>query len=198
MASTDLIGAYRAALAPNLPPDVLEEILDGLQETRDDLLARGLGPDAAAATAILEFGEPDIVVAAFTKNAPGRRHAIRLLSTGPLFALLWGIALITSSAWTWPIPRPVEITYGLTLLAVVTVLIGVLTTTQPTKTRRAGHAGTMLILLDVTMLSAVTFVAPALTWMMAPAVAASLIRIVAVAPRLPAVLAAYPASPARP
>jgi hypothetical protein len=197
MASTDLIGAYRAALARHLPHDVLEEILDGLHETRDDLLTQGLDPDAAAATAILEFGEPDLVVAAFTKNAPGRRHAIRLLATGPVFALLWGAALITSSAWTWPIPRPVEIAYATTLLAVVAVLIGVLTTTQPTKTRRAGYAGTVLILLDIAMLGAVTFVAPAVTWMMAPAVAASLIRILAVAPRLPAVLTAYPAGPAR-
>jgi hypothetical protein len=197
MASTDLIGAYRAALARQLPPDVLEEILDGLEETRADLLRQGLDPDAATAKAILDFGEPDLVVAAFTKNAPGRRHAVRLLATGPVFGLLWGTALITSRAWTWPISRLVEIAYGTTLLAVVALLIGVLTTTQPTKTRRAGYAGIGLILLDLGMLGAVTFAAPALTWMIAPAVAASLIRILAVAPRLPALLAAYPAGAAR-
>jgi hypothetical protein len=197
MASTNLIGAYRAELARQLPPDVLEEILDGFHETRDHLLTQGLDPDAATAAAIAEFGQPSVVVAAFTKNAPGRRHAVRLLATGPVFALLWGTALITSSAWTWPVPRLVEIAYGTTLLAVVGVLIGVLTTTQPTKTRRAGYAGTALILLDLGMVGAVTFAAPTLTSIMVPAVAASLIRILAVAPRLPSVLTAYPAGARR-
>jgi len=189
VASDDVIGAYRARLARELPTAVVDELLDGLEETRDRFSSQGLAPEAATAAAVHEFGRPADVVAAFTRNSPGRRQAVRLLATGPIFALLWGTALITSRAWTWPVPRPLEIAFGVTLLAIVGVLVTVLATTHPAKTRRAGYAGAALIMLDLAMLSAVTFAAPNLTWAMGPAIAASLIRITTLTPKLPSVLA---------
>jgi len=189
MADDELIGAYRAELAQRLPSDVLDELLDGLVETRDALLTRGLDAESANAAALDEFGEPDVVVAAFTRNAPGRRYAVRLLATSPAFALLWGTALIIASAWTWPIPRLLEVAYGVVLLGVACVLLSVLRATNPAATGRAGYAIGGLIVLDVGMLAAVTFAAPALSWTMVPAIAVSLLRIGMVAPRLPTLLA---------
>jgi hypothetical protein len=184
MAGDELISAYRADLAPWLPPEVLEELVDGLVETRDTLLKRGLTPERAAAEAIIEFGRPDDVIAAFTRNAPGRRYAVRLLATGPAFALLWGVALIMSSAWAWPIPRLLEIAYGAALLAIVGVLLGVVLAKTPSGTGRARYAIGGLIVLDVGMLAAVAFAAPALSWTMAPAIVASLLRIGTLTPGL--------------
>jgi hypothetical protein len=89
--------------------------------------------------AVHEFGRPAEVIEAFARNSPGRREAVRLLATGPVFALLWDSSRMTSRAWTWPVPRPLEIAFC-TLLAVVGVLVTVLATTHPAKTRRAGHA----------------------------------------------------------
>lgn len=188
MAGDELIGAYRAELAPRLPPDVLDEVLDGLVETRNSLLDRGLAPEHVTAAAIVEFGHPEAVLTAFTRNAPGRRYAVRLLATGPVFALLWGGALMTTSAWAWPIPRLLEIAYGTALLAVVGVLLGVLLAKNPAGTRRAAYAISGLIVLDLGMLAAVTFAAPVLNWVMAPAIAASLLRVVTLTPRLPSLL----------
>jgi hypothetical protein len=189
VASDDLISDYRARLARELPTAVVDELLDGLEETRDRLSSQGLAPEAAAAAAVHEFGQPAQVIKAFTRSSPGRRQALRLLATGPVFALLWGTALITSRAWTWPVPRPLEIAFGVTLLAVVGVLVTVLATTHLAKTRRAGYAGVALVMLDLAMLSAVAFAAPTLTWVMGPAIAASLIRITTLTPRLPSILA---------
>ena len=189
MAGDELISAYRARLSRELPTAVVDELLDGLEETRERLCEQGLAPHAAAAAAIREFGYPDQVMAAFARNSAGRRQAVGLLAPGPVFALLWGTALISSRAWTWPVPRPLEIAFGVTLLTVVGILFTALTTTHPPKTRRAGYAGTVLILLDLAMLSAVAFAAPALTWIMAPTIGASIIRITTLTPRLPRVLA---------
>jgi hypothetical protein len=188
MADDELVGAYRAELGHRLPPDVFDELLDGLVETRNSLLERGLPPEHATAAAIVEFGRPDAVLAAFTRNAPGRRYAVRLLATGPVFALLWGAVLMTTSAWAWPVPRLLEIAYGAALLAVVGVLLGVLLAKNPAGTGRAAYAISGLIVLDLGMLAAVMFAAPALSWVMAPAIAASLLRLVILTPRLPSLL----------
>lgn len=188
MAGDELIDAYRAELSHRLPPEVLDELLDGLVETRDALIKGGLAPEFATAAAIVEFGQPHTVVAAFTRNAPGHRYAVRLLATGPIYALLWGTALITTSAWAWPIPRLVEIAYGAALLAVVGMLLGVLVAKNPARTGRAGYAISGLIALDLGMLAAVALAAPVLSWVMAPAIAASLLRLVTLTPRLPSLL----------
>jgi len=189
VAGDDVIRAYRARLARELPTAVVDELLDGLEETRDRFSRQGLAPEAAAAAVVREFGQPAEVIAAFTRNSPGRRQAVRLLATGPVIGLLWGTALITSRAWTWPVPRPLEIAFGVTLLTVAGVLVRVLATTHPSKTRQAGYAGAAVVMLDLAMLSAVTFAAPTLTWAMVPAIAASLIRITTLTPRLPGILA---------
>lgn len=188
MASDDLIAAYVAELTRRLPAGVLDELIDGLLETRDRFARQGLAPTAAASAAITEFGHPDDVVAAFVRESPSRRHAVRLLATAPIFAGLWGTALISSQAWTWPVPRPVEIAYGALLLAVAGTLFGVVAARRPGQNRPAAHAGTVLVLLDAAMVIVVLLVAPALTWLMVPALVASIIRIAVVAPRLPRLL----------
>ena len=95
---------------------------------------------------------------------------------------------MTTSAWSWPIPRLLEIAYGTALLAVVGVLLDVLLAKSPAGTERAAYAISGLIVLDLGMLAAVTFAAPALSWVMAPAIAVSLLRLVTLPPRLPSIL----------
>ena len=87
MPGPGLIEDYRAAVSMQLPASIVDELADGLAETYRSYLDQGLGPDAAARAAIAEFGEPALVVAAFTRASPGRRVARRLLMTGPWWAL---------------------------------------------------------------------------------------------------------------
>ena len=54
---------------------VLAEIHDGLTEAIDAHLADGMPPDAAAATAIAEFGDPATVARSFAANWPPLRPA---------------------------------------------------------------------------------------------------------------------------
>ena len=60
--------------------------------------------DAAAEAAVVEFGAPDLIAREFTRAHPARRAARRLLAAGPAVGLCWAVALITSRAWTWPVP----------------------------------------------------------------------------------------------
>lgn len=189
MADHPLIEDYLAILAERLPIDAVEELTDGLEETFQRNLARGMRPDHAARAAIVEFGQPAQVTAAFARYAPGRRAAVRLLATGPIFAALWGSTLITAQAWIWPIPLAAAIVFGATLLTVVGVLVAVASTDNPRTTRLTAPAGATLMLLDLGMLATVAFVAPAVTWPMALAIPASLARIALTAQNLPQILA---------
>jgi hypothetical protein len=90
MPGTSLIGDYLTALSAQLPAPIVEELADGLEQTRLHYLEQGLDPDAAAGAALAEFGEPDVIVAAFTRLSPARRAARRLLATGPVTAAAFG------------------------------------------------------------------------------------------------------------
>src|SRR5262245_38140951 len=104
MSGPSLISDYLAALSADLPPRIVEELADGLEETYRHRLTEGLAEDAAARAAVAEFGEPRVIVAAFTEASRGRKAARRLLATGPLAGLCWAMALIVNRAWTWPAP----------------------------------------------------------------------------------------------
>ncbi len=80
MPHTSLITDYLTALSAQLPAPIVEELADGLDQTHQHYLRQGLGPDAAADAAVAEFGEPQVIVAAFTRLSPARRAARRLLA----------------------------------------------------------------------------------------------------------------------
>jgi hypothetical protein len=123
MAPPRLIGDYLAELAAQLPAPIVAELADGLDQTRRRYLDQGLSADAAAAAAVAEFGDPRVVIAAFTRASPARRAARRLLATGPLVGACWGAALILNRAWTWPVlPIGARILIGAALITVIGLL----------------------------------------------------------------------------
>jgi hypothetical protein len=83
---------------------IVAELQDGLLEAVDAHVARGLTPPAAAGAAVMEFGDPPTVAAAFTPElaaVQARRIALALVRTGPLVGLLWVAAVATSPAPPW-------------------------------------------------------------------------------------------------
>ena len=90
MPGTSLIRHYLTALSAQLPAPIVEELADGLDQTRLHYLEQGLDSDAAAGAALAEFGQPDVILAAFTRLSPARRAARRLLATGPVVGACWG------------------------------------------------------------------------------------------------------------
>jgi hypothetical protein len=190
VAGHQLIDAYLLALARRLPGDAVDELADGLTETYLRHLSSGLDADTAAGAAINEFGQPGQVVAAFVRYSPGRRVARVLLCTGPAVGICWGAALVVSHAWTWPVPIPVRLAFGLTLLAIVASLVAAATGLDSyRRTRLAAAAGLGLIALDTGVLSSVVLVAPPFVWPLALAIPASLIRITLTARAMPRLLA---------
>lgn len=177
MAGHDLIDGYLVELAQQLPSEAVDELADGLEEAYRSHTDSGLEPDAAATMATAEFGRPEQVVEAFARHSAGRRTALALLATGPLFAMAWSTSLVTGNAWTWSVPPGVAVAFGLTLLAAAGALVVAATGRSYRRTRLAGPACAVLVLLDAAMIGAVGLVAPALTWPMGFAVAASLARI---------------------
>jgi hypothetical protein len=117
MPGTGLIGDYLTALSGQLPAPIVEELADGLDQTRQHYLDQGLDADAAAGAAVAEFGEPRVIVAAFTRLSSARHAARRLLATGPVVGACWAAALITSRAWAWPVPGIARFLAGVTGLA---------------------------------------------------------------------------------
>lgn len=186
MAGHHLIDAYLAELAGRLPPEVVDELADGLRETWRHHLARGLGPTAAAHAAIAEFGTPAQVTDAFVADATGRRTARVLLATGPVFGACWGTSLVTARAWTWPIPVTASAAFAFALVAAVGCLAAAATSRHDYRRTRLGDLGAAgLAGLDTVMIAAVTIAAPAPVWPMAVAVPASLVRIAMTVSRLP-------------
>ena len=186
MAGHRLIDASLTALARRLPADAVDELADGLTETYQRHLSGGLAPDAAAGAAIAEFGDPDLIIAAFVRQSPGRRLARKLLGSGPVVGGCWGAALITGHAWTWPVPALARIGFGLTLLAVVAALVLAATTRRSYRlTRLTTASGLGLIVLDTAALACVALAPPAFTWPLAGAVLASLARLTLTARTLP-------------
>jgi hypothetical protein len=178
MASHQLIDTYLAALAQRLPADTVDELADGLIETWQHHLSRGLSGERAAQSAIAEFGGADRIADEFIVQAPGRHLARLLLATGPVIGACWGASLITAKAWTWPVPTSVGAIYALVLLCVVAVLIAAATSRHSFRRTRLGAVGALaIVVLDAAMIAAVAFLAPMLVWPMALALPASLARI---------------------
>jgi hypothetical protein len=190
MASHRLIEDYLADLGRRLPPQVVDELADGLAETWHHHLAAGLPPTQAARTAIAEFGSVEQVTTAFVTQSPARRTARLLLATGPLVGACWGVSLAAAHAWTWPVAPAVAVAYGATLLAVVASLLASATSRRSYRTAQWGAAGSLgLIALDATMLAAVLLIAPTPAAPMLVAVPASLTRIGLTLRSLPRALA---------
>jgi hypothetical protein len=188
MAGHELIDTYLAALGCRLPAEAVDELADGLHEAWHHRLATGLPPADAARAAIAEFGTVEQVVHAFVVDAPGRRSARLLLATGPLVGLSWGAGLVTAHVWTWPVPLPAAVAFGMALIAMAGVLLIAATGTSSLRRTRLGMAGGLgLFALDLTMLAAVFVVAPALSWPMYAAIPASLARMAFTVRSIPAI-----------
>jgi hypothetical protein len=178
MASHQLIDAYLAGLARRLPADTVDELADGLIETWHHHLSDGLAPERAAIAAIAEFGAADAVADEFVAQAPGRRTARLLLLTGPVMGICWGTSLVATRVWTWPVPPALGLAYPAALLATVALLVAAATSRRSyRRARLGGVAALVLIVLDAAMIGAVGMLAPTVGWLLAVAVAASVVRI---------------------
>ena len=191
MPGNTLISSYLAGLHRHLPADLADEVAGGLAEAYEYHLARGYGETAAARAAVSETGDLAQVVGEFTRLAPGRRAARALLATGPLMGACWGAALIAARAWAWPLPGTARAVFGAALLIAVAVL-AIAATSQHSyqRTRLTTLAGPALAILDATMISAALLAAPALTWLLAIAITASLTRITLTVTALPRITTA--------
>jgi hypothetical protein len=190
MAEPSLIGDYLAELSVQLPAPIVAELADGLDQTRQHYLDQGLGPDAAARAALAEFGEPHVILAAFTSASPARRAARRLLVTGPMVGACWGTALITNRAWIWPIPVGARAVVGAALITVIVLLAGAAFSRHYRAAGRAAAAGCIgITTLDAALLITVAFAAPTVIWPVIVAMTASLARITFSTRALRAVLA---------
>jgi hypothetical protein len=189
MAGDELIRAHLSALSRTLPPDIVDELADGLAETWRRHVAGGLEPADAARVAIAEFGTPDQITDAFVTNSPGRRTARLLLASGPIAAVCWGTALITSRAWTWPVPRIGAVLLAAVLLLAIAALVAAATSRHShRRTRFAGVGAIAVATLDIAMLAIALVVAPH-GWPLFPAVTVSLSRIAITVRALPNSLA---------
>lgn len=190
MSGHRLIDSYLATLAGRLPVDVVDELADGLVETYRRQLTAGAGADEAAAAAVDEFGAPDVVVAAFVRQSPGRRLGVRLIRSGPVVGACWAAALLSGGAVAWPVPVPARVVFGVVLVVVVAALaVAVASRTSYRRTLLSGPAGCALLGLDVSAVLAVAVVAPSYTWPLVLASAASLGRVVLTARAMPRLLA---------
>jgi len=189
MAGNQLIDGYLAGLARRLPADAVDELADGLTETYLRYRSGGLETDPAARAAIAEFGDADLVLTAFVRQAPGRRAAWALLFGGPVVGVCWAATLIVDRAWTWPVPRWLAPAIGVTLLVAVAMLVLAATGRRSyRRTQLAAGAGLVVIGLDGAILAAMAFIAPPFVWPLALAVPASLARLTLTARVMPRLL----------
>jgi hypothetical protein len=178
MAESGVIVDYLAVLSAQLPAPVVEELADGLDQTRQRYLNQGLPPAAAARAAIAEFGDPDVILAGFSRLSPARHAARRLLASGPVVGGCWAIALITSRAWSWPVPLAARVLFGIALASIIGLLAAAAFGTKYRSIRWAGTAGCVgITALDTTMLLTTAIVIPAVAWPAIPALAASAARL---------------------
>lgn len=178
MASHPLIHQQLARLRTELPAEVVDELADGLIETWEHYLTSGVDPTKAARQAIADFGTPEETITAFATQAPGRRVALLLLGTGPVVGAIWGASLVTTRAWTWPIPMAVVAGFGILLVAVVVALIiSVISRNSYRRTRIGLAAALGTVIFDGTILTTVLVASPVLAWPIAAAVPVSLTRI---------------------
>jgi hypothetical protein len=169
-----LISEYLAGLSAALPGQIVEELADGLAETYRSYLSQGLAEDAAARAAVAEFGEPQVIVAAFTDASRGRRTARKLLAAGPAVGMCWAIVLISARAWQWPVPMVARALFGAALITVIGLLVAAALNRHYRLVCRAAAAACVgTALLDAAMTSTILVSAPALTWPAAVAVVVS-------------------------
>jgi hypothetical protein len=189
MPQASLITDYLSVLSAQLPAPLVEELADGLDETYQRYLTQGLTPDAAASAAVAEFGEPQVIVAAFTRLSPARHAARRLLATGPVVGGCWAAALITGRAWTWPVPATVLLLIGVALITVIGLLAAAAFGRRYLSARRAGAVACVgITVLDAVMLITAVLAIPVLVWPVILAAAASIARLTFTARALRAVL----------
>jgi hypothetical protein len=178
MSQPRLIRDYLTTLAAQLPGPLAEEVADGLTETYHSYLRQNLPPGQAAESAVAEFGDPHVIVAEYARLNPARRIARRLIVTGPMVGACWGAALISGRAWTWPIPLAARIMPGLVLAAVIALILVAVLGSRYQRAARAGLAGCIgMTTLDITMITGVLLVTPAMTWAITSAAAASTARV---------------------
>lgn len=189
MSQASLITDYLSVLSAQLPAPLVEELADGLDETHQHYLTQGLTPDAAAGAAVAEFGEPQVIVAAFIRLSPARHAARRLLAAGPVVGGCWAAALITGRAWTWPVPPTVRLLFGAVLITVIGLLAAAAFGRRYLSARRAGAVACAgITVLDGVMLVAVVVAVPVPIWPVILAAAASAARLTFTARALRAVL----------
>ena len=189
MPQTSLITDYLTVLSAQLPAPVVEELADGLDQAQQHYVKQGLTPDDAAGAALAEFGEPQVVVGAFTRLSPARHAARRLLAAGPVVGGCWAAALITSRAWTWPVPAAGRLLFGVALITVIGLLAAAAFGRRYRSARRAGTVACAgITVLDGVMLTAVALAIPVLIWPVILASAASAARLTFTARALHAVL----------
>ena len=189
MPQASLITDYLSVLSAQLPAPLVEELADGLDETHQHYLTQGLTPDAAAGAAVAEFGEPQVIVAAFTRLSPARHAARRLLAAGPVVGGCWAAALITSRAWTWPVPATACLLVGAVLITVIGLLAAAAFGRRYLSARRAGAVACAgITVLDGVMLITAVLAFPVLVWPVILAAAASIARLTFTARALHAVL----------
>ena len=174
MPGTRLISDYLAALSADLPAQIVEELADGLDETYHGYLGQGLAPDAAARAAVEEFGEPRVIVAAFTDASHSRKTARRLLAAGPGVGMCWAVVLITARAWQWPVPVAARVLFGVSLITVIGLLAAAAFGRHYRLVRRAAAAACVgTAVLDAMMIGTALAAAPVLVWPVTAAVALS-------------------------
>lgn len=176
--TSPLITGYLTGLRRSLPAPIADEATDGLIQTYEQHLAAGAGEEEAARAALVDFGDLAMVVGEYIRQAPSRRAAWLLLATGPVAATCWAAALVTSRAWTWPVPATARLAFGVLLLATVLALLAAATSRHSyQRTRLALVAGPVIIALDATAIAVALAAAPALTSLLLVAMAVSIGRI---------------------
>lgn len=174
MAESGVIEGYLTVLSAQLPPPIVEELADGLDQTWARYRDQGLEPGAAASAAVAEFGDPHVILADFVRLSPARRTARKLLLSGPTVGGSWAMALIVNRAWTWPVPWAVSLLLGLALVTVIGMLVGAAFGKRYRSVGRAGIAGCVgMTVLDVAVVLTAVLATPTLVWPLTLAVAAS-------------------------
>lgn len=152
MAEPRLIRDYLAELEARLPPELVEELADGLDETYCHHLAAGLDARAAARAALAEFGDHATIATAFTRTAPARRAARALLFAGPVVGGCWAVALIRARAWDWPVPTAIPLVLAAALTASIALLLMAAFCDRYRTSRRAAVVALLgLVALDVAL-----------------------------------------------
>ena len=182
MAQPRLIEDYTAVLRAELPTLLADEVSDGLAEAYEKHVREGADADTAARAAVAEFGEPDTVVAAFSRASPASRTARALIVTGPAVGMCWAAVLISGRAWDWHVPVVVPILLGGLLAASIAGLVTAAGARRYRAVCRSGAAGCLgLGLLDASMITVALAAAHDLRWLTVLAICASATRLSGVA-----------------